>query len=228
MGAEIEGPEMEELEQITETNKPIENNQIMRIGESINLDQVLSLYQNRVLIENSDEIAKVFEENGDKKSICLEIIIHSTEEDDIRGELALVHRELLRAAYKYTGLSDLTPIGFDIKGILAEMIGDVDKHARPNSSLNRIYFRIGKDGSEISFHIINPANSNVDLTAIDSDYKPDSYDIPSFGQDLARGLEQDLVKNGCREVSDESHIVIDSNNNKIGVGRDANIVIPEQ
>jgi len=66
---------------------------------------------------------------------------------------------------------------------------------------------VTKNDLNISFYLFNPARSNVDLHTITQEDSPNEYYQRAHGQNLAKGIEADLIANDCSSVSDESHIV---------------------
>ena len=198
--------------------------------KAINLDEVLTKYQERILINNTEEIAEAFQSNLKAPRVCLEIPLKGNSEEETRKEMETIDRELYHAICGYADLINGGEIGKDIKGILREIIGDLDKHTRPNDCLRSLFVLVTKDGLELSFHIANPSTPGKHLPSHDEEYKIQerNYDLPSYGGLIVKGLENDLIeKFHCPKVIDESYeLKVGDDALVVGKERDLEIVFP--
>ena len=220
MGIDSLGPELEIL-----NNQ--EDEKLVNEEEPINVEEALAQFSDPVEIKKMEDIEIAFKERARERRICISIPVTSIGEADRQTELHLISKLLRKSIFNYTGLSQNTDIGSDIEGIIGEATSDLGKHTFFNEKFSTILVSVSKNGQELAFHLINPARPTVDLGKIEQEDSIEEYSDLVHGQNLAKGLREDLLSKGCKTVEDTSRVVRDAGEEKIGVVRDIQIELPE-
>jgi len=218
MEGEYSGPSLSTIDQ----DKP----EIYPIIESTptTVEEIADLFKDAVEIDNIEDIIPYFEANKDQSRVCIAIPI-TTEVDEIRRqELLRIGNRLRKALFEYVKIDRSTSIGADIEMLIGEATSDIGKHTVWREKFKAIYVLAIKDNLNIVFQLANPSRPNTDLSQVNQEDSGSQYEL--HGQERAREIEADLMKNGCKNVVDGSYPVKDERDEILAVERKISIDLP--
>lgn len=188
------------------------------------IEEVMEKFSNPEEIIDVTKIETFFQENINKSRLCISIPVTTEDDAARRDELHIIYKGLLRGIQAYIGINRENPIGSSLEGLIDEATSDIFKHTVLGERFNKIMVLVTKEGSEISFHLVNPARADVNLKKVDEQDSDGVYQPEVHGINMADGLRKSLIDSGC-SVKNRHCVVIDEKG-PVGVEQDVSIGLP--